>query len=183
MESGYTNANKLAEKLGISASKYSQHETTKRSINIESLMQYANALDINPAWLLTGQGSPCTDTGDNGERGKRILDVIDKLEKMGAIEASKAPLIESQQVISYIHTELFRNILVHIVPLIKEHPEPKSNEEIVDFLFDMYNKVVMSNVDDKSRQLLIRMCIESFFKGLKSSTASQIADKVIGLDG
>ena len=55
---GFKAAKDFATQYNIPLSTYSQHETGKRSINAELIINYSSNFNINPCWLLTGNGEP-----------------------------------------------------------------------------------------------------------------------------
>ena len=101
------------------------------------------------------------------------------MEGEGKIAAVKAPLIDPRQAISAIEFGLFRQILMTLIPLIKELNKP--NEEIIDFCFDIYNKIVTTNADSDLRKLLIHMCLQSYLKGLEAKKIDEIFGKVVNI--
>ncbi|MCC2666663.1 MAG: family transcriptional regulator [Gammaproteobacteria bacterium] len=55
---GFKSAKEFAKEYGVPVSTYSQHETGKRSISSDLIMNYSAYFKINPSWLLTGEGEP-----------------------------------------------------------------------------------------------------------------------------
>jgi transcriptional regulator with XRE-family HTH domain len=71
---GYKSAKEFANKYEIPLSTYSQHETGKRSINAELIINYSSYFTINPCWLLTGNGEPFFDEDQNQKEKKAIIE-------------------------------------------------------------------------------------------------------------
>ena len=57
--SGYHSAKEFTEKYAIPSSTYCQHENGNRALTLENVATYAQLLNVDPAWLITGRGSPC----------------------------------------------------------------------------------------------------------------------------
>lgn len=57
-EAGFKTGKSFAQKYGIPLTTYSQHETGKRKIAIEILIDYCFKLNANAGWVLTGTGEP-----------------------------------------------------------------------------------------------------------------------------
>src|ERR1700727_955809 len=55
---GFKSARDFALAQNIALSTYAQHEAGKRSINAELIINYSKTFQINPYWLLTGDGDP-----------------------------------------------------------------------------------------------------------------------------
>ena len=55
---GFKTEKSFARKYHIPITTYSQHETGKRKMMPEVIMDYSLKLEINPGWLLTGEGEP-----------------------------------------------------------------------------------------------------------------------------
>lgn len=56
MSAGYTSAVGFASANGITESTYASHENGTRGITLFSARKYARILEVNEAWLLTGEG-------------------------------------------------------------------------------------------------------------------------------
>jgi len=54
IKSGYPSAKLFAKANNLPYVTYSQYETGKRRISSESILRFANLLNISPSWLLTG---------------------------------------------------------------------------------------------------------------------------------
>src|SRR5262245_24069649 len=55
---GYGTAKKFAVNHSIPTSTYSQYEAGKRSLSANLIMLYSRLFQVNPHWLLTGDGHP-----------------------------------------------------------------------------------------------------------------------------
>lgn len=161
---GYKTAKDFTEKHSISASTYCQHELGKRSLSIENLLNYATLTRVDPAWLLTGQGNPCGEYGDK-DLENLILKEQMRLENTGKLVSNSIPQIALERLYSRVNITIFKKILQELLPLIKNIPESTS-EEIIHFCFELYNRIISTNVEGEERAKFIRICLESFFSGL-----------------
>ena len=174
--SGYKTSKEFAKKHNIAPSTYSQHETGKRLLSIESLLSYGETMEVNPSWILTGEGPPCfANTGDN-DRESKILKAIRSLEEAGEIRAAPGALITNARY-SNIDIMLFKSLLLAIIPFLKNFNDNIAHEHFIDFSFQVYNQVVMTNVDSKTKRALIEISVQSFFKGMEASRVKEIAQK------
>ena len=51
---GYRSARIFSQYNNLAESTYAQHESGKRKLNIDTLLQYSQILSVDPCWLLTG---------------------------------------------------------------------------------------------------------------------------------
>jgi hypothetical protein len=55
---GYVSARSFALKFGFKYTSYLHHELNEKRPSVETLARYANCLQINLGWLITGEGTP-----------------------------------------------------------------------------------------------------------------------------
>lgn len=168
---GYPTSKDFTEKHSIPSTTYWQHENGKRALTIENLFNYASIINIEPSWLLTGQGNPCSEFGDKDIE-QKILEEQEKLGQCGEINASAIPTLSTDNKYSSINVIVFKKILQELIPLLKSLPTSKT-EEVIDFCFELYNRIVATNVENKERTKLIKICLESFFSGLGLRVADE----------
>jgi len=58
------NQTEFAEKVGLSRNQYSNYETGRRNANVDSIRQIVTVFNINPRYILTGEGSILDDRSD-----------------------------------------------------------------------------------------------------------------------
>ena len=56
IELGFSTAKEFAVNKGLKTSTYTLHEAGTRGMSIKVIVDYANLLNIEPSWLLTGLG-------------------------------------------------------------------------------------------------------------------------------
>lgn len=161
---GYSSTKEFVEKNSIASTTYWQHESGKRALSIENLFNYSEILNIDPSWLLTGNGNPCGEYGDKKIE-QNILEQQEALGRQGKLIAKAIPSISLENQYSNINIGIFKKILQELIPLLNNVP-PSKTDEVINFSFDLYNRIVTTDVDDKERVKLIQICIESFFSGL-----------------
>jgi hypothetical protein len=165
LASGYNSAKEFTEKHSIPASTYSQHENGKRMLSVENIIHYSELTNVDPAWLMTGRGNPCGERLNQSDLEEKILAEQEKLEKTGAIDVIAVPLVSMEKKYSNVNIHIFKRILNVLLPLLKDIPDSKI-EDVVDFCFDLYNRIVATNADGPDREKLIKIGFESFFKGM-----------------
>lgn len=162
--SGFKTSKEFAERHNIALSTYCQHETGKRPLSIEQLYTYAALTYVEPIWLLTGEGNPCS-TLENKQMEQKILQAQEKLGGSGALPAVPIPLIADQDRFSYVNMQLFRIIILEIAPLLKQITDDQVTEAM-DFCFDLYNRIITLDARDEERIKVIKIGLKSFFDGL-----------------
>ncbi|OGO93783.1 MAG: hypothetical protein A3F41_06785 [Coxiella sp. RIFCSPHIGHO2_12_FULL_44_14] len=176
--SGYKTSKEFAKKHHTASSTYSQHETGKRLLSVENLIAYSESLNINPGWTLTGEGPPCIN--QDLEKENRILQEIKSLEKKGLIPTSRGPIITGTRYTN-IDIMAFKNILSVMIPLLKETTGTATNEQLIDFSFEIYNQIVIMDAEPEVKRALIGMSINSFFKGMKAKKIGGMVNKIANL--
>ena len=174
--SGYKTARELTEKYAIPASTYSQHENGKRTLSLENIISYSELFKVDPTWLITGQGDPCGEYGSK-ELEEKILAEQERLGQTGELDAYAIPTISLEHKYSMVNTSVLKKILLQLLPVLKQIPEPNM-EESLDFCFDLYNKIIVTNADGEERSRIIGVCLESFFKGLGIRITDELLRKV-----
>lgn len=176
--SGYHSAKEFTEKHSIPSSTYSQHENGRRMLSIENIINYAELTNVDPAWLMTGRGNPCGEILNQSDLEQKILVEQEKLEKMGELDAGAIPLISMEKKYSNVNIYIFKKILNMLLPLLKDIPDSR-NEDVVNFCFDLYNKIVATNVDEAEREKLIKIGFESYFKGLGVRVTEEFLKNIV----
>lgn len=120
---GYRTARDFIRAHGIPVSTYSQHERGERALTLENMAYYSKILKIDPAWLMTGKGSPCGyGAGDDLE--KEILFAQEQMINNGEMDAAEIPIINADTHSATINTLVFRKILTELIPLLRYIPDP-----------------------------------------------------------
>lgn len=162
--SGYQSAKTFTSKYNIPSSTYCNHENGNRSLTLENIANYAKLLNVDIAWLVTGRGSPCGHVYSQALE-EKILIEQEQMIKRGELPETLAPIISETNKYSMIDVPVFKKILEELMPLLRSIPEPKDSDA-AQFCFDLYNKIIATNADEGVRIDLIKLCFDSFFKGL-----------------
>lgn len=163
--SGYHTAREFVRTYDIPVSTYSQHERGERALTLENVAYYSDLFKIEPGWLVTGKGNPCQAYMNNKELEARILHDQEEMIKNGELQAIENPIITAESTYSLINSFAFGETLKQLIPLLRSLPNSKVSDA-VDFCFEVYNRIVATNVDGNDRIELIKLCFESFIKGL-----------------
>ena len=162
--SGFKTSKDFAEMHAIALSTYCQHETGKRPLSIEQLFCYSELTGVEPVWLLTGNGNPCSNSA-NKQMEQTILQEQEKLGCSGELAVNAIPVISEQDRFSYVNMKVLKKIILESTPLIKEIP----GEHLpiaVDFCFELYNRIITLEAKDEERMKVIKIGLKSFFEGL-----------------
>jgi transcriptional regulator with XRE-family HTH domain len=152
--SGFKTAKEFSIAQNIPLSTYSQHESGKRSINAELLMNYSIKLQINPYWLLTGNGDA-------------FLGKID-LEKKYILENENFSILNNEEKFknySFIDIQLLKKILILAEPLLNDKTVKLSYPKLIDYCFELYEVIVTLTVDLMEKEKIINLSLSSLKRG------------------
>lgn len=152
---GYKSAKDFANRQNMPASTYSQHETGKRSINAELIINYSSILKVDPSWMLTGNGDP-------------FFGAIDQ-EKKVIIEQESFSLSqqhsEKSGTYKLIDTDLLKSVLFAVAPLLDDKSINLSYQELITYCFDVYDIVSTLTADSTEKEKIINLTISSLKRG------------------
>lgn len=175
---GYRSATAFASEKNIPMSTYSQHEGGKRSINAEMILYYCEQLAIEPGWLLSGYGTPFTaDNKDLHKKNEIINDVLE--EEYGLTleteqENSLGPIISD---VTRVDVQLYKEILVRLLPLYREDNVQITDKELIDFSVEVYNGIVTTSAAMKDKIAMIDLSIASLKRGVVKQKAAEQEQK------
>ncbi len=153
---GFKAAKDFANQYSIPLSTYSQHETGKRSINAELIINYSSYFQINPYWLLTGNGEPFF--GDEMKDRKAIIE---------RENFSISPKINQQQN-KYNHQidlALLKKILLAAEPLFEDKSLQLSYPGLIDHCFEIYDTVSTLAAEMEEKEKIIQLTLSSIRRG------------------
>ncbi len=152
---GFKTAKAFAVAHHIPYTTYSQHEASKRSIPVDTLIEYSQLLGMDPGWLLTGKGKP----QDNAHH----CDLLEESER-----ASLRPIGKS---IALVDVALFMKIFKSMTALFTDESVKISNGEIIeDCYIDMYNVLVATSGSATELEAILDLLMNS----LKQHLAEKI---------
>ena len=156
----FKSARTFAFQYNIPESTYSQHETGKRSLSPEMLLRYSDLLNVDPSWLLTGEGSPNQDQVKQEMTSPEIQNLKDYLD--GSVNT--IPPIKDR--IALVDMDLFIDVLRAIAVTFSNDKIRVGYEELLEFCIEVYNDVVTSAVNGRNRNSLINLSIFSLKRGI-----------------
>lgn len=162
---GYKTALNFANEMNIPKSTYSQHENGKRSLTAEQITYYADKLDIEASWLLTGLGHPCPLGKNKVQRKDEIEREITLLQESNHLPPIKNPQIEINDNSAVINMELFSKIITSAIKALASKNLQIQAEELVAFCIDAYNNIefLVTSQDEKNK--IIDLSVNSMLRG------------------
>ena len=160
----FKSARIFAAQHNIPESTYSQHETGKRALNPDMLLRYSELLDMNPGWLLTGEGMPYFLPKEDPENTADIYQKIVNLKNYINVSVVDIPIKKDQQI--GIDMELFSEIFREITRSFAASNMSFTCKECVEFCAEVYNTVVATSIEQKNRKAVINISIASLKRGI-----------------
>lgn len=148
---GFKAAKDFATQYNIPLSTYSQHETGKRSINAELIINYSSYFTINPCWLLTGGGDPFF--GENQKDKKAIL------ERETFTISHKVN--DDNNKYHQVDLALLKRILLAAEHLFENKSHPLSFTGLIDRCFDIYDAVSTLSADMEEKDKIIQLTLSA----------------------
>lgn len=143
---GYETAKAFAESFDIRYTSHIQREKGTRPISLKIIYEYADWLNINPDWLLTGHGHPCPEHPEAEKKQKQIYAVLhheatEKAQTRGYAELSS----QTKEIL--INFSLFYDLLLRFEPNIKSEIQAAIN---------VYNQLASDSHNSKLMNTLIK---------------------------
>lgn len=148
---GFKAAKDFATQHKIPLSTYSQHETGKRSINAELIINYSTYFNINPCWLLTGNGEPFY--GENQKEKKAIIE-RETFSISHKVNDDHARYNE-------IDLALLKRIFLAAEHLFDEPSRQMTYQGLVNHCFEIYNAVSNLSADTEEKDKIIRLTLST----------------------
>ncbi len=162
---GYKTALNFANKMNIPKSTYSQHENGKRSLTAEQITHYADKLDIEASWLLTGLGHPCPSGKNKIQRKEEIEREIIVLQASNDLPTIKNPHIEINDNSAVVNMELFSKIITSAIKALASKNLQIQAEELVAFCIDAYNNIEFLVTSPEEKNKIIDLSVSSLLRG------------------
>ncbi len=166
---GYKTARDFGSSHSIPPSTYAQHETGKRSINAELIINYSELLQVNPYWLLTGSGEPYFGT-INYEKKATISQENFSISQ---------PFLQESNQSEIFNVALLKKILFLAKTLFNDKSIPLSYEELINYCFDIYNIISTLTANETEKEKIINLTFASLKRGAAPDT-NLIKDKMVG---
>lgn len=122
---GFKAARTFSKLHQIAESTYAQHESGKRKLNITTLLEYSDLMQINGAWLLTGQGAMFASPEDSSAL--KLGNITADLPKLSMLLQIVIPYIEDSKItddnaLTEIIYKMYREIEINDLD-VEELPE------------------------------------------------------------
>jgi transcriptional regulator with XRE-family HTH domain len=164
---GFKTAISFAQKMRIAKSTFSQHENGTRSLTAEQIIFYSDTLQIDPSWLLTGNGHPCP-TDKNKEVKKAYIEKeVNLLIEDNQLPATKNSTISMENNSATVNMPLFSKIIILSLAELSKNNVHIQAEELVKFCISMYNSIEFLNSDESEKDSIINLSIKSMMLGNK----------------
>lgn len=163
---GYKSSRAFAIQNSFPEVSYTQHETNKRKMTAESAVEYSKSLDVNVAWVLTGQGYPSA----LKKRNKEIIEYI-FAHRAEADLAVSLPNINKGEICS-IDVDTLNEILTDIINTSIKNKLDINCSDLLDFTYKLYNNVC-TTLDLASRRKMIEIATESLISANSYSEKKQ----------
>jgi transcriptional regulator with XRE-family HTH domain len=168
LTAGYKTAKEFYTLQNISKSTYSQHEQGIRALTSDLIIKYAELLEINPAWLLTGGGHPCPIVKQSDIRKKLIEDMVEEYRANNILSFSSHYQINIQDEYSVVNMSLLSKILEGVFEAIHTYNVAIKAEEIILNCIDIYNSIEHLETTKEQKLKIIDIAISSIIKGSKN---------------
>lgn len=171
MAAGYRTARQFYEKHNIPSSTYCMHETGKRNINADVAKTYAAILNINAAWLLTGEGSPYPDSSDHADKNLTEAEYLQLLNYSGnyKIPISPPTPLTSQP----INAALFCKIFNDIIHVLNEFNTSLDIKHAAHYATEIYNDILQTSHVHEEQLTMLNLAITIFRKNIQQSVHDQ----------
>lgn len=170
---GYSKSKDFAESFDVPYSTYSQHEVGSRSMSTKVLFEYSDMLGIRPEWLLTGRGNPSDSSSSLPNIDKEIILEIRQNEKAGNINAVELPIINEEQAVSSVQTEVFKLVLEKAFTSVQKYDSTLDAESFSSFILSLYNKVIGLEASKEDIEGIVDLSLDSYFLGTSSGKSKK----------
>lgn len=152
---GFKTAKDFATTENIPVTTYSQHESAKRCLTPELIVNYSTKFKINPYWLLTGLGEAFL--------GQVSHEKKTKLE--GQLFPISAAVTNHAKNYKLIDQSLLKQILATAEFLFYDKTVTLSYAELVDYCFELYDTVSSLNLNETEKEKIIKLSVASLKRG------------------
>lgn len=161
---GYKSPRAFATQNSFPEVSYTQHESNKRKMTAESILEYTQALSVNVSWILTGEGFP----SKQQDRNNKIIQYLFE-HKSELSQHITMPSIDKTQICS-VDVTILHNILSKLIATVTKNKLNLDCDDLLDFAYKLYNNV-SSTTDVSSRNKMIEIATESLV------SANNLSDK------
>ena len=162
--SGFKTASVFCQKYKIPLTTYSPYESGKRSFKIETLLHYSELFCISPAWILTGDGVPYEQKFYTNEKEQILAQELGiEIDSSNGMRVKPMPVIKGR--ISSMDVDLMLDVFSELAPLFSDDIQQLSHKDLLEFCIDIYNNIIVTSADDKTRKSMIALSVSSLKRG------------------
>src|SRR5579883_517936 len=170
MAAGYKTATEFCEKFQIPISTYNMHETGKRKLMPDIAEKYAELLQLNPAWLMTGIGSPYF-----GSAGSEDTSDLTEEEYLKLLNYKGNKRIIKQQIVAgeklqNVDPILFSKIIIEIIEVLKNCNMNIDLNLVSNHAIEIYKDIILTSDSHKDQLTMVNLAITIFKRQLQELT-------------
>lgn len=159
MAAGFKSAKEFCDKHEIPSSTYSLHETGGRNLKPKIAEKYSELLGINPAWLLTGTGSPYkTEAEDEPLTHDEFMELL----KYQGNDKVKRSLPYKNEYLNNVNTFVFCKIVVGMVETLQKLNFHLEINQITKKAVETYKDISLSSNDQEAQLTMVDLSITTF---------------------
>jgi transcriptional regulator with XRE-family HTH domain len=158
---GFKTALDFAKQQQLAKSTYSQHENGKRALTAEQIIHYAQQLEVEASWLLTGSGHPCPRGENKAQRIAAMNKEIDGHLAPCFLTHIKNIPIELKDNSAMVNMELLAKIMVSTLKALIPRGLNINAEELMVFCVDVYNNLEFLLTGDEEKDKMVKLSIHS----------------------
>jgi len=170
---GWKTATSFCNAVGIHKSTYSQHENGNRALTSEWFIKYGKLLEIEPGWLLTGHGYPCSRLSDTQSRKEFIENEIKQFQTKNILPFVELSPVKITDKYAIINMELFCKILIPAIEALNSKEILANVSDIIIFCLDLYSTIESLNIAVSEKEKFIHFNIDAVLKGSKNFSAKK----------
>ncbi len=161
---GFRTLSSFTHKYKIPKSTYTQYETGKRNIGVETLLKYCEYLNTNLIWLVTGRGSPHVTNeeliGLCEEQHLAIEDFMkftdDSFQQNGTTGSQSANKIDRNSDI-----ELLTTITIRVYDIYAELNLTINQKKLMFLVINIYNSIISKKPTPHEVSMLVDIAINT----------------------
>ncbi|MDP3562423.1 MAG: helix-turn-helix transcriptional regulator [Legionellaceae bacterium] len=164
---GYRTATNFCEKNHVPISTYNMHETGKRKFSADIAENYASILNINAAWLITGEGNPYPGSLNEPDSNLTEAEYLKLLNYSGNY---KIPVTPPTPLISQpINAVLFCKIFNEIVQALNEFNTSLDIKYACHYATEIYEDILETSQVYEDQLTMLNLAITIFRKKIQQS--------------
>jgi hypothetical protein len=180
MAAGFNTATEFCNKFQVPISTYNMHETGRRKLMPDIAEKYSELLVINPAWLLTGIGSPYMAPSESSEDNSSLTEeeYFNLLNYKGNQKLPKKNLNTNVR-LNQVDPVLFCKIIIEITNTLKEHAVNLDVNLISNHAVEIYNDIIQTSSSHEDQLTMVSLAMTIFKKQLHEQDVSPISYKKV----